>query len=154
MKFGCYTLVIENHMKRLPGFYFDFGWGNGYVLLPHNHPFYNVHYDDINVNIHGGLTYSSQFEPDNFLKWINNLKIDGDVTLDNFRKFENYWMIGFDTGHAGDSIDSCPKYYVMNEALNLLSQCIDDKVKGMDKYKLSYSRKDKLKKINTIDNKE
>lgn len=154
MKFGCYTLVIENHMKRFPGFYFDFGWGNGYVLLPYNHPFYNVHYDDINVNIHGGLTYSSQFEPDNFLKWTNNLKIDGDVTLDNFRKFENYWMIGFDTGHSGDSMDSCPKYYVMNEVLNLLCQCIDDKVKGMDKYKLSYSRKDKLKKINTIDNKE
>lgn len=154
MKFGCYILVIENHMKRIPGYHFDFGWGNGYVLLPHNHPFYNKHYDDIDVNVHGGLTYSNKFESNNFMRWIENLKIDGDVTLENFKKFENYWMIGFDTNHAGDSLDSCPKYYVMNEARNLLDQCIEDKIEGINKYKTIYIRKSKLKKINAIDKKE
>jgi len=154
MKFGCHKLVIENKFRKLGYYSLDFGWGNGYVLLPFKHPFYNVHYDDIDINIHGGLTYSNKFDSSNFLKWIENLKIDGDVTIDNFKTFENYWMIGFDTSHYGDDINSCPKYYVMNEVENLLDQCIDDKIEGMKKYKLNYLRKDKLKKIITIDKKE
>lgn len=45
---------------------------NGYVQVPDNHPFYGLDYEDIDVNIHGGLTYA-----------------------------EEGW-IGFDTAHAFD----------------------------------------------------
>jgi hypothetical protein len=140
-------------MKRLPGYHFDFGWGQGYVLLPEIHPFYGKHYDDINVDIHRGLTFSNKFESKNFLKWIEEYEIDGDVTKDNYHIFDNYWMIGFDTSHAGDSLYSCPKSYVLNQAEYLLDQCVSDNIKKIRKFKLKL-RKDKLKKLIIIDKKE
>lgn len=45
---------------------------NGYVQLPTGHPWEHLGYDDIDVAVHGGLTYK-----------------------------EDRW-IGFDTAHAGD----------------------------------------------------
>jgi len=51
---------------------------NGYIYLPPIHPWYKKHYDDIDVEVHGGLTYSN---------------------IDNE---SGYWCIGFDTNHAGD----------------------------------------------------
>ena len=150
MKFGIYTLIIESHLRvRLPGFgKFDFGWGNGYVLIPHNHPFYGVNYDELALDAHGGLTYGEKFKETRFLEWVECREIDGDITRENFEKFQNYWMIGFDTAHSGDNLDDCSKVYVMNETNNLLEQCLDDNIKGMKKYKSVYLRKDKLKKIN------
>jgi len=168
MKFGLYTLLIESQLRvRLPGFgKFDFGWGNGYVLIPHNHPFYGVNYNDIydlgrkysiglddSIDVHGGLTFSEYFDVNRFLEWIKDLEIDGDVTKENYEKFNNYWMIGFDTGHFGDSMETCPKFYVFSETNNLLEQCLSDSIDGMKKYKSFYERKDKLKKI-AIDKEE
>jgi hypothetical protein len=54
------------------------GTWNGYVVLPKNHKYDNKSYDNIPVNVHGGLSYS-QLEPSG-------------------------WVIGFDTAHAGDFI--------------------------------------------------
>lgn len=48
----------------------------GYVGLPEGHHLFGVKYGDINVNVHGGLTYSAQ---------------EGDL-----------WVIGFDCAHSGD----------------------------------------------------
>lgn len=154
MKYGLYTLIIENHLKksmRISGFskrYFEYGWGNGYVLLPKNHPFYNIDYDNINVYVHGGLTYSNLFKSKEFSKWVENLEFDGDVTYENFNFFNDYWMIGFDTSHLGDTEYSCPKSYVMNETISLLNQCLDDNFEGIKRYKKIYDRKNKIKKIN------
>lgn len=50
-----------------------FGIYNGYVKIPEDHPWFEKHYDDIPVQVHGGLTYGD----------------DGG------------W-IGFDTAHLGD----------------------------------------------------
>lgn len=152
MKFGLYTLLIESPLRvRLPGFgKFDFGWGNGYVLLPYNHPLYGVDYDSIAVDVHGGLTFSEYFDVDRFHEWIENREIGGDITRENYEKFNNYWMIGFDTAHSGDGLDTCSKDYVMNETNNLLEQCLSDDIEGMRRYKAVYLRKDKLKKINNI----
>lgn len=77
----------------------EVGWGNGYVLLPTNHPFYGIDYDDINVRVHGGLTYGQKFDSSNFFNQIKGLKYFGDLTEENCKKFEGYWMIGFDTAH-------------------------------------------------------
>lgn len=150
MKFGVYTLVLENHLKRLPNFHFEFGWGNGYILLPYNHPLYGIHYNDIQVNIHGGLTFSENFNSDNFLRWTKNRKILGDVTLENYKKFDNYWIIGFDTNHSGDDLITCSENYVLSETQNLLEQCLSMDIDGMEKYLTVYLRKDKLNKINSI----
>lgn len=150
MKFGLHILLIESHLRvRLPGFgKFDFGWGNGYVLLPYNHPFYGVHYDDIDANVHGGLTFSDYFDVERFPEWVKNREIGGDITMENYKNFDKYWMIGFDTAHSGDGLDTCPKSYVMSEATDLLEQCLSDSINGIKKYKSVYLRKDKLKKIN------
>jgi len=50
----------------------------GYVKLTKDDTFYNVHYDDLPIKAHGGVTYS-QLEDD-------------------------LWVIGFDCGHHGDLI--------------------------------------------------
>lgn len=144
MKYDCYTLIIENHLKSLPNYPMDFGWGQGYVLLPRNHPFYGKDYDDIDVDVHGGLTFGCKFESKNFLKWIKNQEIGGDVTRENFENFDGFWIIGFDTNHLGDNKMMCPKSYVLREAENLLEQCVNNR-----KYIIKL-RKAKLKRIASV----
>ena len=154
MKFGLYTLIIENHFKPIPGYNIEYGWGNGYVLIPKGHPFYGVHYDEIydisDIRVHGGLTYSDIFESEDFPRWSKDLEICGDVTLDNYENLNNYWMIGFDTNHHGDSLSTCPKNYVLGEAESLLEQCLCDNVENIKKYKYKILRRNKLKKIENI----
>ena len=58
---------------------------NGYVRLPKEHPCFGKGYDDIDVNVHGGLTYSDSYFPTH----TNNTP-------------DGYWWLGFDTGHAWD----------------------------------------------------
>lgn len=150
MKFGIYTLIIENFMVRyrnIPGFTLSYGWGNGYVLLPPNHPLYGKNYDDIDISAHGGLTFSDYFKDTRFLKWIENREIDGDVTKENFKNFNNYWIIGFDTNHYDDNLHICTKKYVMDETESILEQCLDDSISGMKEYKSVFLRKDKLKSL-------
>jgi len=59
---------------------FHMGHLCGYVRIPENHPWVNLNYGDIDVDVHGGLTYKHQH---------------GDGT----------W-IGFDCGHSMDLIPS------------------------------------------------
>jgi hypothetical protein len=151
MKYGLYTLIIENHFKPIPGYNFEHGWGNGYVLIPDGHPFYGVHYDDIyeisDIRVHGGLTYGDTFESDYFPRWCKDLEIGGDVTLNNYKNFNNYWMIGFDTNHSGDNLSRCSKNYVLGEVESLLEQCLCDNVESIRKYKYKILRRNKLKQI-------
>lgn len=82
-------LVHNNHMKG-----FEAGWGNGYVNIPQDHPWYGKDYNDIECsNIHGGLTYS--------------------------QKEGEFWVIGFDTCHYGDTPENWPKHKVYKEAVKL-----------------------------------
>lgn len=49
----------------------------GYVCVPKGHPWHGVHYDQIDVDVHGGLTFSELTE-------------------------NGFWIIGFDWGHLRD----------------------------------------------------
>lgn len=79
----------------------------GYVDLPKDHKLYGKDYDNIDVNVHGGLTYA-------------------DYTSDDM------WRIGFDCAHAWDKIpydkdilnESIYRTfdYVTNEVNNLVEQ--------------------------------
>jgi hypothetical protein len=89
------------------------GWGNGYVLLPINHVYYEVDYNNIPVSVHGGLTYSKMVDID-IVHNFNNLT-EEDI---------GYWMIGFDTSQYGDSIESWPKEAVQREDERLRDQLI------------------------------
>ena len=158
MKHGIYTLILDSHLKGLREFreslssnyLFEFGWGNGYVLLPSNHPFYGKDYEVIDVDIHGGLTFGKTFDSGHFLEWIKGREVLGDVTRENYNKFDGYWIIGFDTNHFNDNMIKCTKDYVISETDSLLEQCLDDNIKGIKKYKYIYLRKDKLKSIGSL----
>jgi len=79
------------------------GWGNGYVGLPKWHPYYKLHYDNIPINIHGGLTFS---------------ELDED---------EDLWVIGFDTNHFMDDIVKWSFENVKEETEHLMNQCLNIK---------------------------
>ena len=82
------------------------GWGNGYVGIPSFHPYFGKTYEELKfIKVHGEITYS---------------QLDKDSGL---------WILGFDTGHRylGDTIETCPYEFVLNEAINLREQCINEK---------------------------
>jgi len=65
----------------------------GYVAVPKGHPAYEKQRDDIEVSIHGGLTYGGK---------CHDLICHGG-------KDDVYW-VGFDCGHYEDIIPSMDKY--------------------------------------------
>jgi hypothetical protein len=56
------------------------GYRVGYITVPADHPWHGKGYDDINADVHGGLTYAEAGT-------------------------EGEWWIGFDCAHAGDAPD-------------------------------------------------
>lgn len=81
----------------------------GYIEIPADHKYYCVEYDDVNIEVHGGWTYS-------------------EYTYNNYptEASSKSWWIGFDCGHFGDTKDleliksfgddELTKYYVDMEA--------------------------------------
>jgi len=93
-------MVREAPCADLPEMNKISGRWNGYIGIPEGHKLYGVHYDLIEVNVHGGLTYSRE-------ELIDEVK---------------YWVIGFDCAHYSDSRETCTLNYVFNELSDLLSQ--------------------------------
>jgi hypothetical protein len=61
----------------------------GYVGLEPTHKYYGKHYDDIPVEAHGGLTYTS--------------KCKGHIChIPKPGKTDEVWWVGFDTAHCDD----------------------------------------------------
>lgn len=87
---------------------YDTGWGNGYVIIPKEHPLYKVDYNELydTIDVHGGLTFSRFVEA-------------GQQPWDLSKKS---WVIGFDTDHYGDTLENCPKEYVIDEIKNMIEQ--------------------------------
>lgn len=56
---------------------------NGYVGVPKGHPAYRVGYEDVDVEAHGGLTWSARL-------------VAGEAADTPF------WWLGFDCAHSGD----------------------------------------------------
>jgi hypothetical protein len=61
----------------------------GYVGLPPGHPCYGKQYDDVSVDVHGGLTYANSCEGT-----ICHVPKPGEP--------DEVWWLGFDCGHGGD----------------------------------------------------
>ena len=111
------TVIRENDwLKReIEGFPFykmDFGWGNGYALIPIGHKFHGQHYDTVNefVSVHGGLTYSKLITRETAEFW----KLDEEDI--------GKWCVGFDTCHFEDTLQHWPKQRVQEEANRLAQQ--------------------------------
>lgn len=65
-------------------------WGHrcGYIEIPIWHKYYGLDYDDINIDVHGGWTYSDYVHNDYPTKSSNGA-----------------WWIGFDCAHCYDAKD-------------------------------------------------
>lgn len=100
------TVILESH---LPG---HGGWGNGYVVIPEGHSMHGVHYDNIPVDVHYGLTFSELVDDGIKDHWQLN---DEDVGA---------WIVGFDTLHYGDDINKWPKDAVQAETDRLKEQLL------------------------------
>ncbi len=78
------------------------GWGNGYVRIVEGHPFYDKGYENIPVNVHGGLTFSEHI-------------------MDNEKWSDGYW-VGFDTAHYGDNSNMWTIEAVSDETIHLFNE--------------------------------
>ena len=72
----------------------------GYVGVPAGHLAYGVAYDDVEVRVHGGLTFAGTWDDE-----------EGDL-----------WWLGFDCAHYGDTPDVQDLAYVQKEAEDLAAQ--------------------------------
>jgi hypothetical protein len=91
------------------------GYGNGYVAVPPGHPLHGLHYDAVDVDVHGGLTLANgtEFIYENPMIKREDIEfLDGEVP-------EGYWIFGFDTCHAFDSLESWPRERVIGETMRL-----------------------------------
>lgn len=66
----------------------------GYIGLPKEHPWYDKGYDEIDMDVHGGLTFAQM----------------GKSTMGEMKRDKKLWFIGFDCYHGGDY---SPFYEVM-----------------------------------------
>ena len=99
------TKIFAVETTWLPGC----GWGNGYVAIPRDHPFWKriVEIDDLEV--HGGITFKDD-------GYIFNRYFGADVP-------EDCLVIGFDTGHTGDNLSTWPdEESVLKECRNIQAQ--------------------------------
>ncbi len=100
------SFVLEN--TWLMGM--DVGWGNGYIVIPKDHPWYMKDYDEIDVDVHCGLTFG---------RLIDKAEKDNP-----FYPYLGEYVIGFDTAHYQDNLQNCPKEYVEAETEKLKQQAI------------------------------
>ena len=107
------TLIKEHHFgTSFLSIYC--GWGNGYVLIPKGHPAWGKHYDDIDVDVHEGLTFAQDVTP-KLMEHFSGLS-DEDMGM---------WCVGFDTAHYGDNIENWPKRMVEAETEYLKNQLMN-----------------------------
>jgi len=102
------TFVRKNDWLPNLSFY-DHGWGNGYVVIPPGHPCHGVDYDEIDVDVHGGLTFGQKASE--CADWPEIEDSDKDC-----------WIVGFDTAHYGDTIRQWPMSRVLDEIEKLKNQ--------------------------------
>ncbi|HEX9504236.1 MAG TPA: hypothetical protein VF974_08050 [Patescibacteria group bacterium] len=76
----------------------------GYVAVPPGHPAFEKSYNDIEVNVHGGLTYANHCNGH-----ICHIPKPG--------KPDNVWWLGFDLGHLDDLMPWFKRHGIMNDGV-------------------------------------
>jgi hypothetical protein len=88
-KTGLPCLIVRNAAGALCG----------YVGIPKEHPYFEKDYDDLDVQVHGGLTFADFCQPDAETHGICHTVEPGEN--------DRVWWLGFDCAHSGDT---CPGY--------------------------------------------
>lgn len=90
-------IQFEDEQTGLPCLIVRNRWGAlcGYVGVSEGHPAYSKHYDAVEVEVHGGLTYAAPCSVNaDETKHICHLPDPGEP--------DHVWWLGFDCSHAGD----------------------------------------------------
>ncbi len=66
----------------------------GYVGVPKGHPWFGKDYDDVEVDVHGGLTFASPCQLGAEAEAICHKPAEGES--------DQVWWLGFDCAHLGD----------------------------------------------------
>lgn len=109
--------AMNKHINEMGGSIYSIGAGyaNGYVAVPPGHPMHGLDYDAVDVDVHGGLTLANGTEFIYENPWIN----PDDIEFLDEKVPEGYWIFGFDTCHAFDSLDNWPRERVIEETMRL-----------------------------------
>lgn len=79
----------------------------GYVGVPYGHPCFQADYNQVDVDVHGGLTFADYCDPNADESRHICHKTDGD---------DRVWWLGFDCAHYGDI---SPAYEALHRELGL-----------------------------------
>ena len=114
MKLDRIIIKENTWLSRDIKFNLDFGWGNGYVVIPKGHKLHGLGYNEIHdlmplLECNGGLTFSDYGY--NCANWDEINKLDYDK-----------WIIGFDTAHSWDTLENKPKEEVERLTIELINQ--------------------------------
>ena len=82
----------------------------GYVGLPKSHPWFGLGYDEIDVEIHGGLT------------WSQHEETPGGKDRCYPHETGDTWWVGFDCAHFYDESNPKDENYVRGEIESLVHQ--------------------------------
>ena len=78
----------------------------GYVGVPSEHPDYGHHYNDVDVDVHGDLTFADFCQPGNKEHGICHIVEPGED--------DNVWWLGFDCAHYLDLSPDLPSITLLN----------------------------------------
>ena len=84
---------------------------NGYIGVEKGHPWWGETYWDLDVDVHGGLTYTGEERPGTWDK-------------------DGRWWLGFDTAHAGDVVPKIEELLADHYAEGTLGGAISDAMEG------------------------
>jgi hypothetical protein len=103
------------------GSFMDFGWGNGYVVIPKGNMLHGKGRDEIHdlipmLEANGGLTFAES---------VDHLKPWKEIP----DGYDDGWVIGFDTAHSWDTLEKWSEDAVMLEAEKLKEQ-LEQFIKG------------------------
>ena len=109
-KAGYIGFIVLNGVKDIPASIqaidMEMQWYSGYVLVQENNKYHGKEYCDVDIDVHGGLTFSCAAEK---CQLTAQEKLSGTV-------------FGFDCAHCYDTIAKCNKEYVIAEIEKLAEQ--------------------------------
>ena len=109
--------TINKEMQAFPSALRSCGYANGYVAVHPEHPMHGKDYNDVDVDVHCGLTFGDSAK---VVKQWKDIEYIGFNSIDEVP--DNYWVFGFDTMHYKDNLQICNKEWCIEETLRLKKQ--------------------------------
>lgn len=124
---GLPCLIVRNRLGALCG----------YVGVSAGHPFFEKGYDDVPVDVHGGLTFSGKCQPEPIGDVLDRRDPEERVChVVDPGEDDNVWWLGFDTAHMNDLVPGMNKKFEARpnetvgqiKARNDLNKWIDERI--------------------------